>query len=99
LSWGFLTATDPVIVTEFGDTETACATAYSAALIQYADAHLASWTAWAWYPGGCSFPALIDDWVATPSAVGEIVKAALLSYGDASAPPPDGGTADGGATE
>jgi hypothetical protein len=34
-----------------------------------------------------------------PSAVGEIVKAALLSYGDASAPPPDGGTADGGATE
>ena len=69
-AWGFLTETDPIIVTEFGDTETACATDYSAALIQYADAHVTSWTAWAWYPGGCSFPALIDDWSATPSAFG-----------------------------
>jgi hypothetical protein len=87
-AWGFLAETDPIIVTEFGDTESACATDYSAALIQYADAHATSWTAWAWYPGGCSFPALIDDWSATPSALGTLVKAALLSYGDPPASPP-----------
>ena len=55
-SWGFLTETDPVIVTEFGDRDDAtCATDYDAALIDYADAHAVSWTAWAWYPGGCYF--------------------------------------------
>jgi hypothetical protein len=107
-SWGFLTATDPVIVTEFGGLQDAtCGTDYSAALIEYADAHAVSWTAWAWYPGGCKFPALIDDWWATPSPTGAVVKAALLSYGDppASSPGgigpggPPGSPADGGATD
>lgn len=81
-SWGFLTATDPVIVTEFGNlNDSSCSTDYSAKLIQYADAHAASWTAWAWFPGGCTYPSLIEDWRAAPSPVGEVVKAALLGYG------------------
>jgi hypothetical protein len=81
-SWGFLTLTDPVIVTEFGTATSDCITDYSAELIAYADAHATSWTAWAWYPGGCTFPALIEDWSATPSASGTLVKSALLGYDD-----------------
>ena len=85
-SWGFLTATDPVVITEFGDNDPTCvSTDYSAALIQYADAHAASWTAWAWYSGGCPFQSVIDDWAATPSPLGSVVKAALLGYGDPAA--------------
>ena len=88
-SWGFLTATDPVVVTEFGDDDPTCvSTDYSAALIEYADAHAASWTAWAWYSGGCPFQSVIDDWAATPSPLGSVVKAALLGYGDPAASPP-----------
>lgn len=88
-AWGFLTATDPVIVTEFGDGGsaagdggTACASAYSQELITYADAHNASWTAWAWFPGGCKFPSVIADWNGTPNAPGMVVKTALLGYHD-----------------
>ena len=92
-SWGFLTQTDPVIVTEFGSGDSTCATDYDAALIQYADAHGTSWTAWGWYPGGCKFPAIIEDWSATPSALGTLVKAALLGYNDPPAPPPASGVA------
>lgn len=80
-SWGYLTRTDPVIATEFGSlNDSTCATGYSSELIQYADANGASWTAWAWYPGGCKFPAIIDDWAGTPSPSGAVVKAALLGY-------------------
>src|SRR5450432_2996118 len=46
LACASVTETDPIIVTEFGDTVSACATDYSAALIQYADAHVSSWTAY-----------------------------------------------------
>jgi endoglucanase len=88
-SWGFLTETDPVVITEFGENDPTCvATAYSAALIKYADAHAASWTAWGWYPDACPFQSLIDDWTATPSPLGSVVKAALLGYGDPPASPP-----------
>jgi hypothetical protein len=51
------------------------------------DAHAAGWTAWAWYPGGCAFPALIDDWSGTPSATGTIVRAALQGHDDPPATP------------
>jgi endoglucanase len=82
-AWGWLTRRAPVIVTEFGSLfDPTCATDYGAQVIQYADAHFASWTAWAWYPGGCEFPALIEDWQGTPSASGAIVRAALLGYDD-----------------
>ena len=86
-SWGFLTQTDPVTITEFGTADSTCTTDYSAALIAYADAHATGWTAWAWYPGGCAFPAIIDDWSATLSPSGAIVKAALLGYNDPPASP------------
>lgn len=58
-----------------------CTTDYASTLIREADLHQAGWTAWAWYPGGCTYPALIEDWAATPSALGATVKAALLGYG------------------
>jgi endoglucanase len=82
-AWGWLTRTAPVVVTEFGSLfDPTCATDYGAQVIQYADAHFASWTAWAWYPGGCEFPSLIEDWQGTPSPSGAIVRAALLGYDD-----------------
>ncbi len=80
--WGFLTATDPVLVTEFGDTGASCSTDFTAELISYADEHAAGWTAWGWFPQGCTFPSLIIDWAGTPSPSGAVVKAALAGYDD-----------------
>jgi endoglucanase len=77
-SWGFLTETAPVIVSEFGAFD--CTTDYVQQLIDYADAHAASWTGWAWYVGGCTFPSLITDWTGTPSPPGQVVKDALAAY-------------------
>jgi hypothetical protein len=104
-SWGFLTATDPVVVTEFGDSSmvttdggvSACASAYSQELITYADAHGASWTAWAWFPGGCAFPSVIAGWDGTPNAPGMVVKTALLGYHDPAADGTKAGTRAGDA--
>jgi hypothetical protein len=88
-AWGSLTATDPVVATEFGVlNDTACTTAYDSQVIQYADQHFAGWTAWAWFPGGCTFPAIVTDWAGTPSPTGSIVKPALLGYNDPPASPP-----------
>jgi endoglucanase len=99
-NWGFLTKTDPVIVTEFGD-GTDCAgtdftdavTTYDQSVITYADQHNTSWTAWAWFAGNCTFPALISAWDGTPTLAGTTVKNALAGYSD---PSPDG-KRDGGA--
>jgi len=77
--FGNLTSLYPVIATEFGDTGS-CAADYYSALIAYADAHGMSWTGWAWYPSGCSFPSLVSDWNGTPTAAGQVVKTALLAY-------------------
>ena len=71
--WGFLAETDPVMVTEFGSFGD-CDPAYSNALLDYADEIDASWVAWAWYPGGCDFPALIEDWDGTPTPLGTAVR-------------------------
>lgn len=80
-AWGALTATDPVMVTEFGNlNDPSCSTEYTAAVIEYADVRAAGWVAWAWFPGGCNFPGLIDDWKGTPSVTGAMVKAALLMH-------------------
>jgi endoglucanase len=89
-AWGFLTRTDPVVVTEFGVlNDIACTTDYPSQVIHYADTHLAGWTSWAWYPGGCTFPAIIDDWSGTPSPTGTVVKNALIAYAaDPPASPP-----------
>jgi endoglucanase len=77
-SWGSLTATDPVMVTEFGQFD--CGTDYVTSLLDFADQHQVSWSAWAWFPGGCDFPALLSDWSGAPTAAGEVVKARLGSY-------------------
>jgi hypothetical protein len=79
-AFGTLSATYPVMATEFGDVSAACATDYYSALIAYANAHNMSWSGWAWYPSGCQFPSLIADWSGTPTAAGEIEKNALLAY-------------------
>lgn len=76
--WGFLTATDPLMITEFGTFN--CQTSYYSQLIGYMDNHQTSWTAWAWYPGGCGFPAVINDWGGSPNGPGQVIKDALLKY-------------------
>ena len=75
--WGFLTDDHAIIASEFGGFD--CDTSYTQALIDYAETHAVSWTGWAWYPGGCDFPGLIEDWNGTPSATGSIVRDALLA--------------------
>ncbi len=88
-AFGFLTSTDPVVATEFGVlNDSQCRFDYDTQLIDYADAHLAGWTAWAWYPGGCTFPAVVYDWAGTPSPTGTLVRSALLAYQDPPASPP-----------
>jgi hypothetical protein len=79
-AWGFLAASDPIIVTEFGDTTGSCSSAYNSQVIDYATSHRMSWTGWAWYVSGCAFPSLIADWSGTPTAAGQVAKNALLAY-------------------
>ncbi|HVV48552.1 MAG TPA: glycoside hydrolase family 5 protein [Polyangia bacterium] len=92
-AFGFLAATDPVVMTEFGDgaecfegTYTAAIDTYVSQLLAYADQNRISWTAWAWYPGGCSFPSLIADWQGTPTPPGMLVQASLQTYSNDPAP-------------
>ncbi|MEZ4306845.1 MAG: hypothetical protein R3F14_02190 [Polyangiaceae bacterium] len=63
------------MVTEFGSFD--CSTWYYEQIIPYMNAKQVSWTAWAWYPGGCAFPAVIQDWNGTPNAPGNVIKQAL----------------------
>jgi aryl-phospho-beta-D-glucosidase BglC (GH1 family) len=86
MDWGFLTQTHPVVVTEFGDFTTNCTSAWDQQLIAYANAHRAGWTAWAWWPAGCAFPALLTDWSYDTTAAGAVVKTALLGYNDPAGP-------------
>lgn len=75
-AWGFLTDTYPVFITEFGNVMS-CDPDYSSDVVDYAATRGLSWTAWAWYVGGCEFPSLITDWSGTPSPEGQVVRAAL----------------------
>jgi hypothetical protein len=75
--WGFLAATDPIVLTEFGDVSGSCESDYYAAAISYAESNGASWIGWAWYPSGCAFPSLISDWSGTPTQAGQVVRDAL----------------------
>jgi endoglucanase len=90
-AFGYLAATDPVIATEFGDATTAsCGTAtYDQSLMAYFDAQGASsnpanrisWTAWAFYVGGCAFPSLLTDWTTYATTVpGAAVEASLKAF-------------------
>jgi endoglucanase len=78
--FGSLSATDPVMATEFGDSSASCGTDYYSAFIAYADAHKISWSGWAWYVSGCMFPSIITDWSGHPNAAGQIEKTALQAY-------------------
>lgn len=50
----------PVIATEFGDF-TCGGTTYDNAILQFFQQNGIGYTAWAWYTGGCDYPALISD--------------------------------------
>jgi hypothetical protein len=90
--WMFLAATDPVMVTEFGEFET-CRVEYARAVLDQADRLGISWIAWAWQAPGaadskeqvrgapiCEFPMLLSDWGGTPTRLGQVVKDRLASY-------------------
>jgi hypothetical protein len=81
-SFGYLATNDiaPVIATEFGDFSAQCTGAWNQQLISFADMHRISWTAWAWFPSGCKFPSIIEDWSGAPTVQGAIVKNALAGY-------------------
>jgi len=76
--FGSLAKTDPIIATEFGNSD--CRPGYYQSFVNYARAHNISWTAWAWFPGGCGFPAIVSDWNGTPNAPGQVVKDALSTF-------------------
>lgn len=80
--FGYLADRDiaPVIATEFGDGTTKCTASWNTELLKFADARRISWTAWAWWSGTCSFPALLADWNYTPTEQGQVIKSALLAY-------------------
>ena len=91
--FGNLSKTDPVVMTEFGDgadcaggNYTTTINTYVSALLSYADQHRVSWTAWAWYASGCTFPSIISDWQGTPTPPGMLVKASLQTYSNDPAP-------------
>jgi endoglucanase len=93
-SFGMLTATDPVIIGEFGAYD--CSKlSYYRAVLDYADRKGMSWIAWAWWTPPpvsagysaaqraeeiCHFPALITDWDGTPSGSGQLIKERLATY-------------------
>jgi endoglucanase len=59
-AFGDLSAKQPVITTEFGDSQCGDAT-YENSILSYMRAHKVGYTAWAWWVGGCSFPSLITN--------------------------------------
>jgi endoglucanase len=90
--FGSLSATYPVIATEFGarmsGQAASCNATFDTNFTQYADGKASgsnpsqelSWTAWAFYPGSCTFPPLIQDQTSfTPNAPGMVVQAALTA--------------------
>jgi aryl-phospho-beta-D-glucosidase BglC (GH1 family) len=80
-SFGYLAANDvaPVIATEFGDGSMGCTGQWDSDLIAFAAQYKISWTAWGWWVGGCSFPALLSAWNYTPTDQGQAVKMALAN--------------------
>jgi endoglucanase len=96
LKWGYLAATSPVVATEFGDGTGSCSPTWDQELISYADQNHVSWTAWAWWAGGCTFPSLLTNWTGGTTNEGAVVKGALLGYDDPAAPSPGGDGHDAG---
>jgi endoglucanase len=57
--FGNLSATVPVISTEFGDFQ--CGGSYDQSTLDYFRAHKVGYTAWAWVPNGCAYPSLLSN--------------------------------------
>ncbi|MGH7270136.1 MAG: glycoside hydrolase family 5 protein, partial [Polyangiaceae bacterium] len=94
-SWGFLTATDPVMMTEFGPfsnqgSEVNCGLDFVTSLLDYADSKSVSWSSWAWWvytaagtdngSDYCDYPSILLSRDGTPNSLGQIVKARLATY-------------------
>jgi len=77
--FGFLTSTAPVVATEFG-TNTCGQDAYDTDILRYFQAHGMGYTAWGWWAGGCSFPALIGDSAGDCVNGGCVTQSDLLAY-------------------
>jgi aryl-phospho-beta-D-glucosidase BglC (GH1 family) len=91
--FGFLAATDPIIATEFGDSD--CSAGFYQTFTQYAQSKGIHWTGWAYFVGGCGFPSLISDDNGTPiEGSGTTVQAALLSGGTHPRPEMEAGPSD-----
>lgn len=90
--WASLAATDPVMITEFGDYD--CTERYVKAVLDKADQLGLSWTAWMWVAPNatesrkqdgredpiCNRSLLILDWTGTPSKPGQLIKDRLARY-------------------
>jgi hypothetical protein len=76
-AFGNLAASHPVFLTEFGTDNGRCDSGFEEQVLNYADQIGASWTAWAWFPGDCSFPALISDWDGSPTTKGSLIRSRL----------------------
>ncbi|HET6230534.1 MAG TPA: cellulase family glycosylhydrolase [Longimicrobiaceae bacterium] len=86
--FGYLAATAPVMIGEFGTMN--CGVPYYNAVMDYADRKNISIIAWAWYapPSDyagrdqliCTFAALLNDWSGTPTPVGAVVKSHYARY-------------------
>jgi len=94
-SWGFLTATDPVMLTEFGpfsnqSNDVNCDLDYATEVLDYADMNNTSWSSWAWwvYNGDgtddgsdyCDYPSILLTRTGSPNSLGQIVQTRLQSY-------------------
>jgi hypothetical protein len=91
-SFGFLTATAPVMSLESGEYD--CGTTYMSQLLSYFDARQMSWIGWAWYSTGsaCGYPQVITDYQGTPAAsMGTLEYDQLLGYANQPIPTPTPG--------
>ena len=90
--FGSLSATYPIIATEFGARNSGqpsmCSPSFDTSFIQYANGKASgsnpsnelSWTAWAFYfTTSCTFPPLLADSQFTPNAPGLVVQSALMA--------------------
>ncbi|MBV8526706.1 MAG: cellulase family glycosylhydrolase, partial [Candidatus Dormibacteraeota bacterium] len=85
-AFGFLTHSVPVIATEFGSS--GCTPdSYASSILNYFRTHGVSYTVWAWYAGGCQFPAVISDAAGTCVAYGCTVQADMTAYAKGSQAP------------
>jgi aryl-phospho-beta-D-glucosidase BglC (GH1 family) len=94
-NWGFLAATDPIVLTEFGPfsnqgNDVDCDLTFVTDLLTYADSLSVSWSSWAWWvytnngtddgSDYCDYPSLLLSRDGTPNALGQIVQTHLATY-------------------